>query len=268
MITGTGAFDLLDLSKLSESVTIDLARLLLLWSGGNVSVELIEGIVGSPYGDRIFGDAGANRIDGGPGDDILFGGAGDDTLEGGDGTDTVFYLGRPSSFSANRNARGQLTYTSPNDGVDTLRDVERVGFSDNSYRGFDLSPQASCGKAVLLVGALLGIDSLGNTALMGRVIQYFDGSRTLTQACEDLEGSGVLQQLAGGAGSMRLGVMLATNILGIAPSPELTERIANLVDSGLYTASGLVAAAAMLDANQLHVDLTGLTQTGIAYLGN
>ena len=54
----------------------------------------IENLVGSDYGDTLYGNADDNILEGGAGDDRLAGGAGDDTLIGGLGADTyVFRLG-------------------------------------------------------------------------------------------------------------------------------------------------------------------------------
>ncbi len=42
----------------------------------------IENLIGSAFGDVLFGDSGVNMIDGGEGDDVLFGAGGADTLIG------------------------------------------------------------------------------------------------------------------------------------------------------------------------------------------
>ena len=51
----------------------------------------IENVIGSNFGDRLYGGAGMNFIKGGYGDDVIAGGGGDDTLAGGAGRD-VFYF--------------------------------------------------------------------------------------------------------------------------------------------------------------------------------
>ncbi|MDH5798895.1 MAG: hypothetical protein OEZ19_10040, partial [Paracoccaceae bacterium] len=52
-------------------------------------LQSIEDLSGSPFGDRLTGDAGDNRLFGNAGDDILSGGAGSDTLSGGSGNDIM-----------------------------------------------------------------------------------------------------------------------------------------------------------------------------------
>ncbi|WP_292930804.1 calcium-binding protein [Novosphingobium sp. PASSN1] len=49
----------------------------------------IEDLGGSPFGDRLIGDAGANRLYGFLGNDRLSGGAGEDRLYGGSGNDQL-----------------------------------------------------------------------------------------------------------------------------------------------------------------------------------
>jgi Ca2+-binding RTX toxin-like protein len=49
----------------------------------------IEGIVGSKYDDRLFGNTAANRLYGHSGNDIISGRDGDDRLDGGAGNDTL-----------------------------------------------------------------------------------------------------------------------------------------------------------------------------------
>jgi Ca2+-binding RTX toxin-like protein len=64
----------------------------------------VEGLIGSDFADKLWGDGGANSLAGGAGDDELRGRDGTDTLAGGlgadtlhgDGGDDVFYFGSAS----------------------------------------------------------------------------------------------------------------------------------------------------------------------------
>ncbi len=58
----------------------------------------VENIIGSRFGDRLFGDAQANVIQGGKGDDTMRGNGGEDTLSGGLGDDT-FYFRAPGAIA-------------------------------------------------------------------------------------------------------------------------------------------------------------------------
>jgi hypothetical protein len=61
--------------------------------------------------------------------DVLYGGPGSDTIDAGFGFDTVVYLGSSSSHAVTHSADGSITVSS-SEGVDTLRNVERIQFSD------------------------------------------------------------------------------------------------------------------------------------------
>src|SRR5205085_12214681 len=49
----------------------------------------IENVVGTEFGDRLYGDAGVNQLYGNGGDDQLYGNGGDDLLHGGSGGDLL-----------------------------------------------------------------------------------------------------------------------------------------------------------------------------------
>lgn len=56
----------------------------------NDTLESIENLIGSDYGDKIYGDSGINEISGEDGSDYLYGGSGDDTIHGGEGLDYLY----------------------------------------------------------------------------------------------------------------------------------------------------------------------------------
>jgi serralysin len=93
--------DTIDFSGMTQGMIVDLAML-----GGsdygaiaeNLTLRLsdgtsIENVVGSNYGDIIFGNSRNNRLFGGRSGDILEGRGGDDTLEGGTGNDIYVFAG-------------------------------------------------------------------------------------------------------------------------------------------------------------------------------
>ncbi|WGM31641.1 DUF4214 domain-containing protein [Brevundimonas sp. NIBR11] len=117
-----------------------------------------DGLDGSDGDDQLFGDAGADVLVGGRGADMLNGGIGNDGLNGGDGADALYGgdgddyltggLGNDIIFGGNgadivvlncarsqaviTNREGYLTVSGP-DGVDTLREVEAIAFTDGVY---------------------------------------------------------------------------------------------------------------------------------------
>ena len=116
-------------------------------------------IVGSGANDSLYGNHGADQLSGGAGDDVLNGFAGNDSLDGGTGNDTAIFDGNAAEFSWTTNADGSLTvrdlratsYHAYN-GVDTLRGIEVLRFSDKSI--------TLASKAGLTVTGTAGADLL------------------------------------------------------------------------------------------------------------
>ncbi|MBO9623911.1 MAG: hypothetical protein J7500_14475 [Sphingomonas sp.] len=123
----------------------------------------IEGVIGSSYDDRLYGNWVANMLSGGAGDDMLYGRGGDDTLRGGDGKDQLF----------------------GGDGNDVLLG----GAGGDRLDGGDGFDTASYREATAGVYASLGLNYFGGEALGDT---YF--------SIEALEGSNFGDVLIGGAG--------------------------------------------------------------------
>ncbi len=115
VLNGGGGFDFALYDNSAVGLTVSLAN-----PGTNTgdaagdAFNSIEGLVGSDFNDKLFGDAGDNELRGGLGADILNGGSGNDTLTGGPGPDTfVFAPGYDADtvtdFSAAEGDRIDLT---------------------------------------------------------------------------------------------------------------------------------------------------------------
>ncbi|NQE60549.1 hypothetical protein E1H18_237 [Caulobacter sp. RHG1] len=98
-------------------------------------------IIGSGANDTLDGFVGNDQLSGGAGDDLLTGSIGDDFLDGGSGNDTAFFDGNAADYSWTNNADGSLTVRDLRDpvsfayvysGVDTLRNIELLKFSDQT----------------------------------------------------------------------------------------------------------------------------------------
>jgi Ca2+-binding RTX toxin-like protein len=105
--------------------------------GGHAEGDVLQGIanvIGSAYGDRLFGDGLSNRLEGGAGDDTLSGGGGADYLDGGEGTDVVTYAGATAGVIVDLTRTTLGTGEPGNAGAgDVIVNVERVvgsGFAD------------------------------------------------------------------------------------------------------------------------------------------
>ncbi len=112
---------------------------------GTDTLSGVWNIVGSPFDDRLFGNAGINALYGGPGDDslngkggddslfgeggddLLNGRGGDDLLDGGPDVDKVTYIHSPSGVSVNLNSG----LVGGGQGADTVVAVENARGSNH-----------------------------------------------------------------------------------------------------------------------------------------
>ncbi|WP_259551827.1 calcium-binding protein [[Roseibacterium] beibuensis] len=185
---GGGGYDILSWYSSSVAMTIDAGAGTASGVGQTTSFSGFEAWIGSSLADSFRGsDAddyfageagddvatgglGADRLDGGWGDDIVTGGGGADLLDGGFGADTAVFAGNRAQYQI-VTANGVTTVTGPaGDGVDTLRNVERLQFSDQT----------------LLVGVsgTDGADALHGTAATD-YINGFDGDDLLSGGAGD-----------------------------------------------------------------------------------
>ena len=159
----------------------------------------IEGLVGSNFGDQLFGDGGGNALYGGNGDDALYGGLGADALDGGAGFDFARYDNAASAVTA------VLFLPSVNTGEaagDTYTNIEGLVGS-----GFDDNLQGDANANTIL--GLAGIDLLfgreGNDTLYagdnddhlwgGLGTDYIDGGAGYDYARYDYAAAGVTARL-------------------------------------------------------------------------
>lgn len=83
---------------------------------------------------NLIGNDQANILRGNTGDNRITGGRGDDIIDGGEGSDSIVYTGMASEYTIVNN-QGTITVTdnvSNRDGVDQLKNVELLIFSDSS----------------------------------------------------------------------------------------------------------------------------------------
>ena len=111
----------------------------------NVEFAILVGpctVIGGAGRNFVIGDASTQTIMLGAGDDVLHGGGGNDVLQGGGGNDHL-YGGQGMDTAVFKGERSQYKVTqefgvftvqalSGNEGVDTLVNVERIAFADQS----------------------------------------------------------------------------------------------------------------------------------------
>ena len=88
-IVGGSGEDMLNFSRMTLSVSIDLQDHFVSIPATGVTISEFESLILGSGNDTLFGGVGRNRIEAGWGNDYLDGREGEDTLEGGDGDDTV-----------------------------------------------------------------------------------------------------------------------------------------------------------------------------------
>ncbi len=83
--------------------------------------------------DTLSGGLGNDSLDGGTGDDLIEGGGGNDTIEGGAGIDTAMFALAMANYTVTRVGGGYtVTANVGTEGVDTLTNVEKLQFSDQT----------------------------------------------------------------------------------------------------------------------------------------
>jgi VCBS repeat-containing protein len=101
-----------------------------------------DSIFGDNGNDVIDGGAGNDFIDGGNGSDMISGGAGNDVIDGGNGQDTVVLDGKRSDYRVMEGLNGAVVLrdlrSGGTDGQDRLFSIERIQFSDGTFKLADL----------------------------------------------------------------------------------------------------------------------------------
>ncbi len=130
-----------NIERIGDAYGSDLADRIIIGERYTVGVGINAGdgddyIIGSGGNDGLEGWGGNDTLNGGSGDDILLGGQGDDFLEGAAGNDIAQFGGASTDYSWSMGADGLVTVRDlraiPYDGVDTLKNIEILLFSDKS----------------------------------------------------------------------------------------------------------------------------------------
>lgn len=93
----------------------------------------ITNLIGGTGADHFTGNDANNRLEGKAGNDTLVGGKGNDILDGGTGQNTAEFSGTRVGYLITHNQDGSVTVKDgqeQRDGIDTLKDVRFVKFSD------------------------------------------------------------------------------------------------------------------------------------------
>jgi hypothetical protein len=145
----------------------DIAALNWLYGGDGLGGALgINSTTGARY---ITGTSGADILTGTAANDKLEGDGGNDMIDGGSGFDTAVFRGVRSNYVFSALANGDLTVTSLDgiDGVDTLRSVEVLQFTDMSVARADIGVDTTAPvKPTLVVTKNVNGYATGSTPLV------------------------------------------------------------------------------------------------------
>jgi len=271
--------DTIDLSAVNQGATIFLTpgywgfvgsqQAATITSSGQVTVNfgsIIENLTGSSFADKLYGNdtdnliaggLGNDRLDGLAGNDVLIGGLGDDQLNGGLGIDTAQFEGSYDRYKTS-NSQSAFFVTdkgSNGQGMDVLINVERLKFLDKSV-AIDL--EGNAGKALKVIGAVLGKEAVKNPGFVGIGLSYLDNELSYS----DL---GLLALTAVGATSNDAIVSkLWFNLVGSAASASDKAPYIKMLADGMKPGD-LVVMAADLPLNAYNIGLVGLMQTGVEF---
>jgi hypothetical protein len=225
---------------------------------GDVLDDRLEGRGGR---DLLVGLDGDDTLLGGAGRDQLIGGQGNDALDGGADLDTAVYGLPRGAYTVSREGDHLVVRAlSGIDGRDTVLQVERLQFSDRAV-AFDL--EGNAGLVARLIGAVFGGDLVRNPAYVGVGLQLLDGG----MAPLDLAHLAIDLQVPAAAPSSTVLQTLYTNLFGVAATPAVLQGLAPLLDGGSYTRESLTLLVAQMDLMAQRIDLVGLADGGLEYVG-
>lgn len=209
---------------------------------------------------KLSGGAGADTLTGGSGDDTLSGGAGNDQLDGGAGNDTATYAAPSANYSVSSSPGGfTVRDTKAGDGVDTLKNVEFIKFTDHSV-ALDIAGRA--GTVAEILGGVFGAPYVRNQEFAGIGIGMAYGGYS-DLALTDLALSVRLGAVRTNDDVVRL---LYTNIVHTQAQPSDMSYWGGLISSGQFTQGSLALMAVKTGLNHDNINLTGLSQTGLDFL--
>ena len=162
-----------------------------------------------------------------------------------------------STTLVERNQQTDTWTLTGDNGSDSVSGVERLRFED-SFLALDVTKDQPAGQTALILGALLGPDSIRNPSYVAQVLDYFDSGMdfgTFAQiAIEALELTS----------NEALVSTLITNIVDAGAAEAATKQAMQLLNDGM-TPSELVQLAAQSDLNIASIDLVGIMESGLPY---
>ena len=168
---------------------------------------------------RIFvAGAGNDKVTATTAADVLIGGAGNDTLDGGAGVDKAVFTGALADYKLNLANNQAITVTDAQvtrDGVDTLKNVERLSFSDVSV-ALDIGKDQTAGSGYMLYKA--AFNRTPDVGGLGYWINQMDTGTGYSSVAQNFVNSAEFKTAFGGSNPSvnTLVTKLYTNVLNRA----------------------------------------------------
>ncbi|WP_088278398.1 Ig-like domain-containing protein [Ideonella sp. A 288] len=232
--------------------------------GLTLKAAAVTDAAGNPNAEAVAApqafDTRHTTVAGTAGNDRLIAGTGLQTVDGAGGIDTLVLPHGREAYTVALGAHG--TTVTANDGSATLQltGVERLEFA-HSKLALDLDGHA--GTVAKVLGAVFGRESVHNTDYVGIGLGFSDGGmgyQALMQLALDA-------RLGANANHGAVVDLLFTNVVGVAPTAEQRASFVALLDSGAHTHGSLGVLAADHPLNLANIELAGLAQTGLLYVG-
>jgi hypothetical protein len=265
-IWDAGGADTISAATATTACTIDLREAPLTGANAGGYVSHVAGITGGftiangAVVENAIGGSGNDTINGNPGNNTLTGGGGIDTLDGGAGIDTSAYTATRSSYTLTLGATTTVQdkrTAGLSDGTDSLKNIERLKFSDVSL-ALDLNGHA--GQAVKLLGTVFGAATVANKQFVGVALSLLDNGMSYEHLATAALG------VAGKTSNADVAALLWTNLFGAAPTDAQLASVVAIFDGGM-SQGALTVLVADLGQTANNINLVGLSQTGIEFIG-
>lgn len=206
----------------------------------------------------ITGNVTIENAIAGQGDDVLIGNDSSNSLDGNSGIDTLLVQAPRDNYTLSKTSSGYNITANDNPGnQDTLTHIERLEFSDTKL-ALDLDGYA--GEVAKLLGAIFGAASASNQDYVGVGLDEADKGLSYEQLGE------FAIHKTGLTSHNEIVTLLWQNLFGAAPSETEKSPYVKMLDTGEISTGGLAILAADSGVNAENIHLTGLVQTGIAFV--
>jgi len=265
-ILDTDGYDVIDASKASTGVYIDLHGGSLL-SAGRTNDDFyalfnwalgygteIEKLIGSDFDDIFIGTERS---------EWFYGRDGNDQIDGGGGLDTVQYSGRRADYDVYVSAfsgRRIVAAVDGESGADSLRDIERLIFSDSAI-AYDLDGAA--GDAARMIATVFGVNGLANPSLVKFALSAYDEGVAAASLAERLMALPEYSKLWLDRSDSTVLTMLFKNVVGRVPTEMEYQQLLPIFK--IAPQGAVVALVAELPALDEVIGLVGLSSSGIGF---